>query len=467
MRWGARNIRGAADKTAYGTVLIPAKLDCFAKIRGADNCHSEPLFLYEKRLFLFVKTFRGEQTMSVQIKSTYEPLNEVTVLEVVKALDFFEEAALSHLHVKEIGDGNLNLVFHIEDQASKKALIVKQALPYAKVVGESWPLTLDRARIESEALLKEAESVPHLVPKVYYSDRALAVTVMEDLSDHLILRKGFIDGNTYPALAEDIGTFTAKTAFYSSDFYLHPFEKKEQVKRFSNPELCKITEDLVFTDPFFNHDTNDYPAELQSEVDKIWNDTELLREVSKLRFSFLSKAEILLHGDLHTGSIFVKENSTKVIDPEFAFYGPAGFDIAHFIANLALNYLSQNAHAKEPFKRESIQLYLLQTIEKSWDTFTETFTQLWNEKSTDPYAHVDGVLENFLQKTFQEAIGFAGCEIIRRTIGLAHVADLDTIQQKDVELFYKKKALELGSKLIKNQRNITNITELTDWIRGA
>ncbi|MGA4720546.1 S-methyl-5-thioribose kinase [Fictibacillus nanhaiensis] len=405
--------------------------------------------------------------MSVQVKPTYEPLNELTVLDVVKPLAFFEASEQNQFQVREIGDGNLNLVFHIESALSKKAVIVKQALPYAKVVGESWPLTLDRARIESDALLKEAESVPHLVPKVLFSDSALAVTVMEDLSDHIILRKGLIEGQIYPNLADDIGTFAAKTAFYSSDFYLHPFEKKEQVRKFSNPELCKITEDLVFTDPFFNNDTNDFPAELQPDVERIWNDKELLKEVAQLRLSFLTKAEVLLHGDLHSGSIFVKSDSTKVIDPEFAFYGPAGFDIAHFIANLALNHLSQNAHAKEPFHRETLQTYLLQTIEKTWETYRDTFTALWNEKATDPFAKIDGVLENFLKKTFQEAIGFAGCEIIRRTIGLAHVADLDSIPQKEVELFYKKTALALGAKLIKNQRKITNITELTDWIRGA
>ncbi|WP_226534486.1 S-methyl-5-thioribose kinase [Fictibacillus halophilus] len=405
--------------------------------------------------------------MSVKVKSVYEPLNELTVIDVVKPLNFFDESTANDLIVKEIGDGNLNLVFHIEDPLSKKALIVKQALPYAKVVGESWPLTLDRARIESDALSQEAGSVPHLVPKVYYSDSQLAVTVMEDLSDHVILRKGLIDGKTYPLLAEDIGTFAANTAFYSSDFYLHPFDKKEQVKQFSNPELCKITEDLVFTDPFFNHDTNDFPAELQKDVDKIWADQDLLREVAQLRFSFLTRAEVLLHGDLHTGSIFVKEDSTKVIDPEFAFYGPAGFDLAHFFANLALNHLSQNAHAKEPFHRESVQSFLLQTIEKTWETYTETFKELWHGKSSDPFTKIEGVLESFLQNTFQEVIGFAGCEVIRRTIGLAHVADLDSIEQKDIELFYKKKALELGSYLIKNQRKFTSITQLKDWIRGA
>ena len=68
-------------------------------------------------------------------------------------------------------------------------MVIKQAVPYAKVVGESWPLTLDRARIESSALIRQAEHVPHLVPKVYYSDTELAVTVLEDLSHLEIARK--------------------------------------------------------------------------------------------------------------------------------------------------------------------------------------------------------------------------------------------------------------------------------------
>ncbi len=50
---------------------------------------------------------------------------------------------------------------------------MKQALPYAKVVGESWPLTLDRARIESEAFLIEEALNPDLVPHVYAYDADL------------------------------------------------------------------------------------------------------------------------------------------------------------------------------------------------------------------------------------------------------------------------------------------------------
>lgn len=46
---------------------------------------------------------------------------------------------------QEVGDGNLNLVFKVFDRQGVSRAIVKQALPYVRCVGESWPLTLDSA----------------------------------------------------------------------------------------------------------------------------------------------------------------------------------------------------------------------------------------------------------------------------------------------------------------------------------
>ena len=44
--------------------------------------------------------------------------------------------------VEEIGDGNLNLVFLV--RGAKGAAIVKQALPYIRLVGYCWPCPLNR-----------------------------------------------------------------------------------------------------------------------------------------------------------------------------------------------------------------------------------------------------------------------------------------------------------------------------------
>ena len=40
--------------------------------------------------------------------------------------------------VREVGDGNLNLVFVVEGPTG--GVVLKQALPYVRLVGESWPL---------------------------------------------------------------------------------------------------------------------------------------------------------------------------------------------------------------------------------------------------------------------------------------------------------------------------------------
>jgi 5-methylthioribose kinase len=387
--------------------------------------------------------------MSTISARQYEPLTTESAIELAKKLQLFTNT--SALTCEEIGDGNLNLVFRIVDHHSKKSIIIKQALPYAKVVGESWPLTLQRATIESHALRQFADVAREYVPKVYYSDQQLAVTIMEDLSHLDIVRKGLIKGKNYPLLSQHIGEYVAKTLFYTSDFALDPQEKKKLLKQFINPELCKITEDLVFTDPFFDHETNDYEVELKNDVESLWKDKPLLLEVAKLKEKFLTNSDALIHGDLHTGSIFASDSETKVIDPEFAFFGPLGFDLGQFIANLLLN-----AFGRTNSKRQ----ILFHHIDVTWKTFKETFSFLWKEHSVEVFSKVDGYLDYVLQETFEDAIGFAGCEVIRRTIGLAHVADLDELNPYESRIAAKQNALQFGRELIKNRRNIQTTDQI-------
>ncbi|WP_203290044.1 S-methyl-5-thioribose kinase [Metabacillus sp. cB07] len=384
---------------------------------------------------------------------SYEPLTESAAVTLALRLGLFEEKSV--LSCTEIGDGNLNLVFRITDQTNK-GLIIKQALPYAKVIGESWPLTLDRARIESSAMLKQSETAGEYVPKIYYSDETLAITAMEDLSHLQIARAGLIGGKEFPLLGRHIGEFLGKTLFYSSDFALNPQTKKHLVKQFSNPELCKITEDFVFTDPFFDVESNSFEDELRPAAEAIWNDTELKLEVAKLKHKFLTEAETLVHGDLHTGSIFADDETTKVIDPEFAYYGPIGFDYGHFTANLLMNAIS---------REEAKQQVLLDHIETAWTVFAEEFSKAWEKDGLEVYTGIDGYLSFILEKTFEDAVGFAGVEIIRRTIGLAHVADLDLIEPHDRKIEAKIRALELGKKLVKHRSSIKTPAQIADYFK--
>ncbi|PEJ47753.1 MULTISPECIES: S-methyl-5-thioribose kinase [unclassified Bacillus (in: firmicutes)] len=383
--------------------------------------------------------------MTVIQRKEYRPLTEATAVTYLQKLGYFTNELCESV---EIGDGNLNLVFKVTPVGSEKGLIIKQALPYAKVVGESWPLTLNRATIESNATKIYNDLIPLHSPEILEHDEEQAVTVMEDLSHLQILRKGLIEKKSYPFLAEHIGEFLAKSLFFTSDFGTTPAKKKELEYLFNNPELCDITENLVYTDPYFNCETNSYEEELTEVIQELWNDEALQIEVAKLKLDFLSKKEALLHGDLHTGSIFVSATETKVIDPEFAFVGPIGFDLGQIQANLIFQLFSRTE------QKEEIVEHIL-NIEK---VFNETFIRLWEEHSVRPF-NQQALIKEKLEGYWVDAIGVIGCELIRRSIGLAHVEDIDSLEENQ-KIQVKKKVLKFGAFCIKNRFNISNIGNL-------
>ncbi|NBD26115.1 S-methyl-5-thioribose kinase [Paenibacillus glycinis] len=399
--------------------------------------------------------------------SAYHPLDVTEAIAIARGLDgvFQPDAQLT---CREIGDGNLNLVFHIADPAAGRSIILKQALPYAKVVGESWPLTLDRARIESEALRLEGKLAPGLVPAVYFYDQELALTGMEDLSDHIIMRQGLMNGSRYPLFAGHISTFLAQTLFFTSDLGHNQQEKKLLSRSFTNPELCKITEDLIFDDPYRDAESNSFEETIRDEALALWSDGELHLEVAILREKFLTHAQALLHGDLHTGSIFITPESTKVIDPEFAYFGPMGFDIGAVLGNLLLNYASREGRDGSDAEREDYRAYLLDTVTDVWAQFEAKFLALWNEHGVDRLANAaPGYKEHYMQRVLQDTIGFAGCKMVRRIVGLAHVADIDKLADAAARERAQRLALRIGKSLIKLNRGAVSINQLVDTVLAA
>src|ERR1700738_4188255 len=265
--------------------------------------------------------------------------------------------------ISEVGDGNLNLVFMV--RGTSGGIAVKQALPYVRLVGESWPLPLSRSHYEYLALVHQAELAPGLVPAVLHHNEALALVAMELLEPHIIMRKGLISGTCYPRFVEDITTFLARTLFLSSDLAVAAARKKEGIAAFAgNHALCKITEDLIFTDPYRQAEQNRWTSPwLDASAAAIREDFDLHVAVSRLKLKFMAAPEALIHGDLHTGSIMVTESETKVIDPEFAFYGPMGFDLGAVLGNLIMSYLASAGHERLAGERRSFEAWVLETIE--------------------------------------------------------------------------------------------------------
>jgi 5-methylthioribose kinase len=364
--------------------------------------------------------------------------------------------------VQEVGDGNLNLVFKV--YGPHGAMAVKQALPYVRLVGESWPLPLSRAHYEHMALVEQAKHVGRLVPEIYHFDSTLSLIAMELLEPHIIMRHGMIAGVEYPRFANDIASFMARTLFFTSDLALTADVKKAMIGAFAgNTALCKITEDLIFTDPYrlaeMNRWTKPY---LDSYAAKWREDGDLKVAVSRLKLKFMSSAEAMIHGDLHTGSVMLTTEDTRVIDPEFAFMGPMGFDTGAVIANLLLNYFSQSGHEEKPGGRDSYREWILETAVKVWNTFAAEFLVLWRKHQTgDAYpaslfagvegaARLESEREAYMARLWTDTVGFAAAKMIRRILGLAHNIDLEAISDAHTRATCEARALVMARDLMVN-----------------
>ncbi|MBB1278783.1 S-methyl-5-thioribose kinase [Pseudoalteromonas sp. SR43-3] len=385
--------------------------------------------------------------------NTQRAIDYVSTLIESKQCNFFDSGQT--LSAYEFGDGNLNLVFRITDEQNN-SVILKQALPYARCVGESWPLTLDRARIEAQVLLNHGAICPTYTANVLHYSEMQALTILEDLGNLQILRTAQNNAEQFPKLAQHVATYLSHTGFYNSDFYLTAQTKKALVSQFTNPELCQITEDLFFSDPYIEHERNNYPKQLQNEVDAIQKNNALKLEIAKLKANFLSNPQTLLHGDMHSGSIFVDCNNTKMIDPEFGFFGPIGFDIGSFIGNLLLNYCAQAGHIDDFVARRNYQTHLLSCIVDTYSLFEQQWLELIRTKTLDESLAPVGYAQYFMKNVLQDAVGYCGAELIRRTIGLAHVSDIDSISDDNARLTVQKQTLALGEQLILNAQTCNN-----------
>ncbi len=357
--------------------------------------------------------------------------------------------------VAEVGDGNLNLVFIVTGEAGK--IIVKQALPYIRLVGDSWPLPLNRAFFEYHALVRHAARDPGRVPEVFHFDEEQALIVMRYLTPHVILRKSVVRGVEHPNLARHMGLFLARSLFRGSGLALSGKALREDMALFcANHALADITENLVFSDPYFAAKLNRHTPGLEPFIAPLRADRALRIAAQEMKHAFLGKAETLVHGDLHAGSLMVTPEDSQVIDPEFAIYGPFGFDVGMFLANILLGYFAQSGHEGIRGARDSYRTHLLGQFTEVWQVFVAEFAQLWRSERTgilyertlfedaEDAAGAEAALGAVLRGIWVDALGFCGVEMHRRILGLAHVEDLEAITDPARRVPCEARALEAG-----------------------
>ncbi len=406
---------------------------------------------------------------------TYQPLDNTTVTDYLKGLPAMQSvfSSFDALTSVEVGDGNLNLVFIVTNgRQPSEAVVVKQALPYLRVAGDSWPLTRERMRFEAQALLLYNDLTPGLAPLVYHYDEDMSLVVMEYLGNHQVMRKPLVARQRFPKFADHISTFLAHILFKTSDLYRTGLDKKTLQAQYINPHLCKIQEDFVFTNPYMESHENKWNPEIDLEVQQVRRNWPLKLAIAELKEKYMCQGQALIHSDLHTGSIMVNADDTRVIDPEFSFFGPMGYDVGALLSNLVLNFGSHYAHTPDRQARADYQAYLLELMRDIWTQFAAKFEALWVQENTgelvpNAYWNFPGGEDAFadyrrqyMLQLLQDTAGLGACESLRRMMGIVSVWDISSIQDNRQRAVAERLVIRVSSRWITERRSFHSIEDL-------
>ncbi len=382
-----------------------------------------------------------------------------SIIEFVRAQALFPPD--ERIAGREIGDGNVNYVYRLWSEDSGASLVVKLAMPYLRCVGKSYALPIERVVREADALELQGRYAPSLVPQVLRRCDAQGVLVMEDLSALRVLRHELLQQVKYPRFAEQIATFLAAMAFYTSDLAASGGEKKRLEGRFINPELCRIQEDLIFSDPYFDCPRNVVnPALRPYLVGTFFRRSDVRLVASQYKLKYLTQRECLVHGDLHTGSIFVGPERTVVFDPEFCFFGPMAFDLGKLLGNLSINYFCWSARPGPAADHADFRAYIAQLIVEIYGQFVVKFSQHWQQDGRDPLTGVPGFAESFLRSFFVDTLAYWAIVMIRRMHGLAHNLDIDGIPDEVERAKVQEAILEAACQLLTKRESYFDINEV-------
>ncbi|WP_455090103.1 S-methyl-5-thioribose kinase [Peptoanaerobacter stomatis] len=352
--------------------------------------------------------------------------------------DFF--GADEKLVCKEIGDGNINYVFKIIGQ--NKSVVLKQADVLLR--SSKRLLDINRIYIESE-VLKIQSSYSKSVPEIYFYDDVMHVIVMEDISSYKNMRLELLNGKIFPDFANQITDFLVDTLVPTTDLIMKSEEKKKDVQKFINIEMCDISEDLVFTEPYYDYKNRNVILEKNRDfVQKNIYDNERLHfKVAIMRNNFMNNAQALIHGDLHTGSIFINESGIKIIDPEFAFYGPMAYDIGNVIGNLyfAMYYNEIVSNNKQMYEYLQRSIYnIIVFIKKKMEKKLRSLIQL--------PIYNDEFIRNYVDRTISDSLRYAGTEMIRRVVGDSKVLEITSVKDIDKRVDLERSILNRALMLI-------------------
>ncbi len=241
--------------------------------------------------------------------------------------------------IVKAGEGNMNFVARV--QTDRRSLIVKQSRPWV----EKYPsIPAPEERILSEVTFYQA-----------VQDQPRLAALMPRLLG--------VDAGHHAALFEDLGEAPDYTRIYNSDrpacdelrpllrwlSALHNAAFPDTLRATLANRAMRALNHLHLFDfplrPDNGFDLDAITPGLQRAADRLKHNETYVAAVHALGERYLADGDRLLHGDFYPGSWVHTPAGPRVIDPEFAFFGPAEYDAGICLAHLAMAGYSEAERA--------------------------------------------------------------------------------------------------------------------------
>lgn len=109
-----------------------------------------------------------------------------------------------------------------------------------------------------------------------------------------------------------------------------------------------------------------------------------------------------------------------------------------------------------------MQSHLLTKIQQCLNDFEGIWLALKRKHTHDLSQQAPSYAQQFVEQIIRDALGYASNELIRRTIGLAHIVNVDGIEDGNARLQVYKQTLLFCEQLIVHTEECEKMSQLTN-----
>ncbi|MBR0381004.1 MAG: phosphotransferase [Eubacterium sp.] len=360
------------------------------------------------------------------------------------------------------GDGHINYVFKVT--GPDKGYVLKQGLTDPRNLNGRKSVAAYRNDAECDTMRILRTIVPEYVPEILFQDKPNHIFIMEYIENLKAVRFQLIKENQIPDLGRQVGSFLARSAFYTSELFLDRHKFRGLQTQFENSELRQIMEDGIFLTRF-GTDLKQEAYHKWERFRRITDDPACQTNRLALRRKFMSHADCLIHADFHTSNVFLADDGFKMLDFEFSFMGPFGYDMGYFTGSLIAAYCAScfKEYPSEQ-ERQQCKAYLLSTIKMLFESYNSTFTACWDRDAKDEYKNQEGFRKLLLEEMLRDSVGYTAITNWCRTTDIWSLPEYNAIEDEDARRYAMSMAVLLDHEMILHRDSFHSVDDYIDLI---